>query len=76
MIIKGNVYLKKLIESKENDLVKVITGIRRCGKSYLPSTLYRNYLISEGVKSEQILTFELGSEKLRSIMLSDFERRS
>lgn len=39
--------------------VKVITGIRRCGKSYLLRTLFRNYLLSQGVPAEQILSFEL-----------------
>ena len=42
-------YLNKLLERKENGLVKVVTGIRRCGKSYLLFHLYRNKLLSMGV---------------------------
>ena len=44
-------YLKRLIESKENGFPKVITGIRRCGESYLLNTIYRDYLIKNGVSS-------------------------
>lgn len=46
-------YLQRLIDRKENGLIKVITGIRRCGKSYLLFHLYRNYLISVGVKKRK-----------------------
>ena len=42
-------YLDKLISKKENGLVKIITGIRRCGKSYLLFNIYKNYLKSIGV---------------------------
>ena len=40
---------------RDNGRVKIITGIRRCGKSYLLNTLYKNYLIEDGVKEENIL---------------------
>ena len=43
--IKRDVYLNKLISRRENGLIKVITGIRRCGKSYLLDPLFKNYLI-------------------------------
>ena len=42
-------YLNQLIEAKENGFPKVITGIRRCGKSYLLDTIYREYLENSGV---------------------------
>lgn len=42
-------YLNKLLDRKENGLVKVVTGIRRCGKSYLLFHLYKNKLLSMGV---------------------------
>ena len=48
MEIKRDRYLKRLISKRNNGLIKVITGIRRCGKSYLLFRLYYNYLISEG----------------------------
>ncbi len=52
-------YIKKLIERKENGLIKVITGIRRCGKSYLLFNLYKNYLIENGVSNKHIITIAL-----------------
>ena len=59
MEIKRDRYLNKLISFMWDGQVKVITGIRRCGKSYLLRTLFRNYLLSQGVPAEQILSFEL-----------------
>lgn len=50
MIIERNDYLNKLINRKNNGLVKIITGIRRCGKSYLLDPIFKNYLINDGVK--------------------------
>ena len=52
-------YLKRLIDKKDNGRVKIITGIRRCGKSYLLFTLYKKYLLSLGIKEEQIITIAL-----------------
>lgn len=63
MEIKRERYLQQLISFMWNGQVKVITGIRRCGKSYLLSTLFRNYLLSQGIKNEQILSFELDLAK-------------
>lgn len=62
-VIKRNIYLDKLIDSKENTMVKVITGIRRSGKSYLLFKLYYDYLISIGVKDENIIRIALDEEK-------------
>ena len=58
-MINRDSYLKKIIEKKENGLIKVITGIRRCGKSYLLFNIYYNYLLSIGVKKDQIITLAL-----------------
>ena len=52
-------YLNKLLERKENGLVKVVTGIRRCGKSYLLFHLYRNKLLSMGVAKDHIIALAL-----------------
>lgn len=52
-------YLNKLIQKKENGRIKVITGLRRCGKSYLLFNLYRQYLLDLGVKEEQIFCMAL-----------------
>ena len=59
MEIKRDRYLKRLISKRNNGLIKVITGNRRCGKSYLLFRLYYNYLISEGVARENIITIPL-----------------
>lgn len=57
--IERNAYLKKLIAKRDNGLVKVITGVRRCGKSYLLFTLYRQYLLESGVAEGQIISLAL-----------------
>ena len=59
MFIKRDLYLKKLISYMWDGQVKVITGIRRCGKSYLLQTIFRQYLLAQGVSDEKILAFEL-----------------
>lgn len=57
--VNRELYLKKIINSKENGLVKVITGIRRCGKSYLLFKLYYNFLIKNGVNQKNIIKINL-----------------
>lgn len=52
-------YLNKLLDRKENGLVKVVTGIRRCGKSYLLFHLYKNMLLSMGVEQDHIIAIAL-----------------
>lgn len=52
-------YLQQLVDGKDNGLVKVITGIRRCGKSVLLSTLFHQHLVASGVDEEQILDLAL-----------------
>lgn len=59
MEIKRDRYLNQLIQYQWDGQVKVITGIRRCGKSYLLRTLFHHYLLELGVKSEHIITIEL-----------------
>lgn len=54
--------LQRLIDSCKNGQIKIITGIRRCGKSYLLGVLYRNYLLQKGVAPEQIITLELDND--------------
>lgn len=63
MEIKRDIYLNKLIKRRNNSMVKVITGIRRCGKSYLLFNLYYDYLIKDGVKPENIITVALDDIK-------------
>ena len=52
MIIKREYYIEALLNKRWNGKVKIITGIRRCGKSFLLSTLYKDYLKSEGVPED------------------------
>ena len=61
--IKRDVYLNKLISRKENGLIKIITGIRRCGKSYLLDPLFKNHLLESGVKEDHIIKLELDKEE-------------
>lgn len=63
MEIRRDRYLQQLISYMWNGQVKVITGICRCGKSYLLNTLFRRYLLDQGVKKEQLLSFELDLAK-------------
>lgn len=63
MEIKRDSYLKQLISYRFDGLVKVITGIRRCGKSYLLKKIYREYLLQNGVRKEQIIIIELDLAK-------------
>lgn len=48
MEVKRNYYLNQLISRKDNGLIKIVTGLRRCGKSYLLFELYKNYLTENG----------------------------
>lgn len=61
--IKRDVYLNKLISRKENGLIKIIAGIRRCGKSYLLDPLFKNSLLESGVKPDHIIKLELDKEE-------------
>lgn len=61
--IERNEYLNKLIVRKENGLIKIITGIRRCGKSYLLDPIFKNYLLSSGVDSKHIIKLDLDNIK-------------
>lgn len=61
MKIQRELYLEKLIRRKRNGLVKVITGIRRCGKSYLLNTLFYEHLLAFGVEESHILRFAFDS---------------
>ncbi len=53
--IKRDYYLKQMIKRKNNGLVKIVTGIRRCGKSYLLRTLFKNALLADGVSPDHII---------------------
>ena len=59
MYIKRETYLNRLIAKKDNGFIKVITGVRRCGKSFLLFTLYKEYLLQSGISADCIVTLAL-----------------
>ena len=61
MEIRRDFYLDKLIKRRNNGLIKVITGIRRCGKSYLLNTIFYQYLIRSGVEENHVIRFAFDS---------------
>ena len=63
MEIRRDFYLNKLIGSMHNGLIKVITGVRRCGKSYLLKVLFKDYLLSTGIFNERIINIDLSSSE-------------
>ena len=65
LVIKRDLYLNKLIRKKNNGSIKIITGLRRSGKSYLLNNLYYDYLLGEGVKQEQIIKLALDDDRNR-----------
>jgi len=67
MTIKRDRYLQRLVERRHNGFVKIITGIRRCGKSFLLFGLFRDYLLNNGVKPSQIVEVALDMRKFASL---------
>ena len=63
MDIKRDKYLNDLINRMHNGMIKVVTGIRRCGKSYLIFTIFRKYLLEQGVDEAHIVSIELDQRK-------------
>ena len=63
MDIKRDLYLQELKNKQGNGLIKVVTGIRRCGKSYLLFNIFYDYLIKSGVKKNHIIKMQLDDLK-------------
>lgn len=63
MDIKRDKYLNDLVNRMHNGMIKVVTGIRRCGKSYLLFHIFKNYLLEQGVPVSHIITIELDQRK-------------
>ena len=63
MDIKRDKYLNDLVSRMHNGMIKVVTGIRRCGKSYLLFHIFKNYLLEQGVPVSHIITIELDQRK-------------
>ena len=67
--IPRDVYLKQLIDGRENGFIKVITGMRRCGKSTLLQVLFRDYLLKQNIPADHIISIALDdriNQKLRN----------
>ena len=62
-MIEREKYLRQLVKAKNNGFPKVITGIRRCGKSFLLKEIYREYLLSENIPENHIITIDLDEDK-------------
>ena len=71
MEIKRDLYLQKLIDRKHNGLIKVVTGVRRCGKSYLVFNLFSNYLKSSGVDDSHIIKVNLEDRRNKKLRNPD-----
>ncbi len=63
MEVRRDVHLKRLIASRHNGLIKVLTGIRRSGKSYLMRVLFKNYLIENGIREDHIIELDLENRR-------------
>lgn len=72
MQIERPTYLQQLIDSKDNGLIKVVTGLRRVGKSYLLKTLFKKHLLNEGIKKDHILIIDLEDRKYRNFRDPDY----
>ena len=62
MVINRDIYLNRLIKRKNNGLIKIITGVRRCGKSYLLFNLFYDHLIGSGVSEDNIIAIPLDDD--------------
>jgi len=72
MKIERPVYMQQLIDSKDNGLIKIVTGLRRVGKSYLLKTLFKEYLLNEGVQKDHILIIDLEGRKQKDFRNPDY----
>lgn len=71
MVINRDIYLNRLIASKHNGLIKVITGLRRCGKSYLLFKLFKEHLRNEGVDGNHIIQVDLEDRRNKNLRNPD-----
>ena len=72
MKIERPTYIQQLIDSKDNGLIKIVTGLRRVGKSYLLKTLFKEYLLTEGIKKSHILIIDLEDRRNKALRDPDY----
>ena len=75
MIVKRDYYLQQLISSKSNNLIKIVTGIRRSGKSFLLFNLFHNHLIEAGVSEDHIIEIALDDRLNKNLRDPDDDKR-
>lgn len=71
MEFNRNLYLQRLISADGNGMVKIITGIRRCGKSYLLFNIFRNYLLTHGVEENHVIGLALDDRRNKKLLDPD-----
>ena len=72
MKIERPIYMRQLIESKDNGLIKIVTGLRRVGKSYLLKTLFKEYLLGEGIRKDHVLIIDLEDRRNKAFRDPDY----
>lgn len=72
MKIGRPIYMQQLIESKDNGLIKIVTGLRRVGKSYLLKTLFKEYLLGEGIRKDHVLIIDLEDRRNKAFRDPDY----
>ena len=71
MVFNRHLYLQKLISAENNDMIKIITGIRRCGKSYLLFNIFRDYLLASGVAEDHIIGLAMDDRRNKPLLNPD-----
>ena len=71
MVFNRNLYLQKLISADGNGMIKIITGIRRCGKSFLLFELFKNYLLEQGIQADHIIQINLEDRRNKRLRNPD-----
>ena len=72
MIVKRTTYIDQLVRSKGNGLIKIVTGIRRSGKSFLLKKLFRQHLLDDGVQDDHIIIIDMESRKNKAFKDPDY----
>ena len=72
MKIERPMYMQQLIDSKDNGLIKIVTGLRRVGKSYLLKTLFKEYLLGEGIRRDHVLIIDLEDRRNKAFRDPDY----
>ncbi len=67
MIIERKIYLDRLVRCKHNGMIKIITGVRRCGKSFLLFNLFHNHLLSQGVAPDHVIQVDLENRRSKEL---------